>query len=547
MSLSTRVHTATVDRVMPTRPFAAFLICALSLATPSFGPSVVRAVAAPQGDVTDADLEGASNGRTVVLGSPAAGNRATTLPIEVYVARVLAGEAEPSAPEAAFQALAVAIRTFATFNVGRHRRDGFDLCDTTHCQVPRPSTAATRAAALATAGRILTYNGSPAEVFYSASCGGRSENAARIWPGVNLPYLRSVVDDVHEDDVPWTLDMTLSELQQLLGAIGFAGTRLTDIRVDERSESGRVTRLRLRGLQPDVIAGDQFRAAIGTREIRSTAFSVSREGAIVRFTGRGYGHGVGMCVIGAGRRARRGETADAILSTYYPGLSIESIGKMPAVLVATATPSPAARPVVETVSSTVPLTVGRTLSGPAPETFSAPRVASGIVANVPKGSTVSAAELERQAARARDALSKTLGTSVTPITIELHDSLERFRAATGRPWWASAVANGIAIDLAPASILEQRGGVEAALRQAMAELFVAPVLGNRPVWVKVGAARFFARTTPSPVPASGKVRCPADAELTLSISAAAQRDAEARAEACFARAYAETRDWRAVR
>ena len=61
-------------------------------------------------------------------------------------------------PRRTQQALAIAIRTYALFNAGRHRRDGFDLCDSTHCQVPRVRRRRTRArAALATAGRILTY------------------------------------------------------------------------------------------------------------------------------------------------------------------------------------------------------------------------------------------------------------------------------------------------------------------------------------------------------------------------------------------------------
>jgi stage II sporulation protein D len=54
--------------------------------------------------------------------------------------------------------------------------------------------------------------------------------------------------------------------------------------------------------------------------LKSTAFSVIRRGGSLRFTGRGYGHGVGLCVIGAGHRARRGETLDGILAHYFPGL-----------------------------------------------------------------------------------------------------------------------------------------------------------------------------------------------------------------------------------
>jgi len=95
-------------------------------------------------------------------------------------------------------------------------------------------------------------------------------------------------------------------------------------------------------------------------------------------------------------------------------------------------------------------------------------------------------------------------------------------------------------------------GLDAALRIAMAELLVADGLKGRPAWVRVGAARYFAhavvgRVSNGTLRTGSRDRCPADAELTLAISAPAQRDAEARAESCFAREYARTKDWRAVR
>jgi len=274
-----------------------------------------------QAAVTDADLDEASGKHVVNVGTPSNG-RVVRVPLETYVARVIAGEAEPAAPDAAQQALAIAIRTFAIVNLRRHAKEGFDLCDTTHCQVPRASTPATRQAALVTAGRVLVYKGAPAVVFYSANCGGRSESADEVWPGINLPYLRPVDDDVHGDDVPWTLDLTLERIQSALQTAGFSGERLKGLTIDDRNASGRVSRLRLDGLQPNVITGSAFRTAVGPATLRSTAFTIEGNGGVVRFTGRGYGHGVGMCAVGAARRARRGETAEAILSVYYPGLQI---------------------------------------------------------------------------------------------------------------------------------------------------------------------------------------------------------------------------------
>jgi stage II sporulation protein D len=275
--------------------------------------------------VTERDLNAASAGRTVRVGS-VEDRRVTTMPLETYVARVLAGEGEPDAPEAARQALAVAIRTYALANPRRHNRDGFDLCDSTHCQVLRASTPAAREAVVATAGRVLTYNGRAAEVFYSASCGGYSESASQVWPGMDHPYLRAAEDDVHAEDRPWTVEFPVRRVGQALRRAGFEGDRLTRVAIEARSPSGRVTRLRLAGLRPDLVSGDRFRLAVGASELRSTAFDIELRGDTLRFTGRGYGHGVGLCVVGARRRALRGESVDAILAKYFPGLTLTPLG-----------------------------------------------------------------------------------------------------------------------------------------------------------------------------------------------------------------------------
>jgi SpoIID/LytB domain protein len=481
------------------------------------GASVVFGQSAP----ADSDLERASGARLIAVRA-LSGGAVSRVPLEVYVARVLAGEGEPNAPDATHEALAIAIRTFAIFNAGRHQEGGFDLCDSTHCQVPRPATAASRRAALATAGRILTYQGAPAEIFYSASCGGRSESAAEVWPRSDLPYLRSVEDDVHDEDEVWTLELTLDDVQRALRRNGFEGS-LRDVEIDARSDSGRASRLELSGMRPGVIAGEQFRAAVGNVVLRSTAFSISRRGDTLHFTGRGFGHGVGMCVIGAGRRARRGESAEHILGQYYPGLALTRLADVPEISVAKPAPvAPAARP-----------------------------AAGALTVLVPDRSPVTAAQLQQVARRAQQALAKVLGIPAAPIEVHLHDSLDSFRAATGSPWWASAVASSTSIDLAPVPVLAQAAGVDATLRVAIAEAMIGPALVNRPAWVRVGGARYFARTleggaTPG-ASSRDRVRCPADAELTFAISAGAQREAESRAEACFARAYARTNDWRAIK
>src|SRR6185503_13798580 len=115
----------------------------------------------------------------------------------------------------------------------------------------------------------------------------------------------------------------------------------------------------------------------------------------------------GMCVIGAGRRASRGEDVRAILAQYYPGLNLVTLEAAAKAPEAPAAAAPAANPSADA------------------------REARGVIlVRVPPRSTVTATNLERMAARAHAELSKTLGTSMAPITIQLHESVESFRLAT---------------------------------------------------------------------------------------------------------------------
>ena len=230
-----------------------------------------------------------------------------------------------------------------------------------------------------------------------------------------------------------------------------------------------------------------------------------------------------MCVIGAARRAARGDSTETILARYFPGLDVSS-------LPAASAPGATTRLAPATARTPVATTGSR----------------GGIVVNVGRSSGITADQLLTAAVRAHDEMAAALGSSVAPISIKMHDSVDLFRAATSRPAWVSAMAADTSIDLVPASLLVQRGGVEVALRTAIAEVLVAGALRGRPAWVRVGAARYFGRGR-SAVPAAAAAPCPSDAELNLAVSAAAQRAAESRAEACFAREYVRTGDWRAVR
>jgi len=486
-------------------------------------------------------------GRTLADGR----TRVESIAVDDYLAQVLAGEGQPRAGDAAQQALAITARTFAIANRNRHRREGFDLCDTTHCQVVRAPTATTRRAAQATSGRLLLNQGQPAFVFYSASCGGRTESASEVWPGaIDYGGERSRHDDADEGEPEWTSDVRVQDIERALRAAGLRGDRLRDIRVVARNKSNRVSRVRLDGFTPAEMSGHDFRMAVGRvagfQAIKSTAFEIQRTSSGYRLRGRGFGHGVGLCVIGAGARASRGETADDILRFYYPGLTIGA--GLPGALTTNAPVAPVA-PAAPAASASARAQTGELRRDPAVaasgrEGGPAP---TDIALALPGSEERERATLLALIRKGRDDIIKATG-AIPParLRVTVHPSVDSFGRATGQPWWVSGATEGATIDLLPLTALKQQGQLERTLRHEVAHALLDGALSKRPMWVREGAAGYFA-SPPGSRPAPARVTCPKDAELLRPVSAGAQREAYGRAEACFARAIADGKRWDQVK
>jgi SpoIID/LytB domain protein len=462
---------------------------------------------------------------------PGGGHTIQTLPLDDYIARVLGGEAARDSPAAALEVLAITSRTFALGNRDRHRADGFDLCDETHCQVVRTATAATTLAAQATAGQVLMRNGAIASVFYSASCGGRGEIPSNVWPGADdPPYLPSNDDDACGGAPAWTAELAEADLRRVFRAAGFRGDRFRGMRVASRNSSGRVARLRLEGLTPTEISGQDLRVVVGRtlgwQHIKSAAFEVRRQGAkgargaIYRFVGRGSGHGVGLCVIGSTNLAARGVSVPAILARYFPGADIA---------IPPSRRAPAAAPV------------------------------PGVLVSLPDDDVGERAAIARLTMQARDELAATLGVPPpATITLRFHPKTDDYERATGQPWFTSgAWVKGVKAELhlLPLAVLRERGVLERTIRHELVHAMADGVLGNRPAWVREGAAIYFAGERPIPGQRTpgGEARpeprpeCPQDNELLRPVSVGALSNAYARARTCFARQISSGRSWRDVK
>src|SRR5579862_4411519 len=217
--------------------------------------------------------------------------------LERYVAGVLAGESSIFRSQEALKAMAIAARTYALRERSRHSAEGFDFCDTTHCQRLDLDavTARLRSIADQTKGELVWFEGKLAFTPYTRDCGGRTADVAEVWPGLLAPYLKSR-DDPH-DTVRWHWNADPSRVAESLHKSELRTPpkpeRLT---VAERTGSGRARTLIVSGTGESArISAGSFRFAIGRNlgwnSVASDLYEI-RDGTV--FVGRGSGHGVGL-------------------------------------------------------------------------------------------------------------------------------------------------------------------------------------------------------------------------------------------------------------
>jgi stage II sporulation protein D len=585
------------------------------------------------------------------IGQPTAkGYAVETLDVEDYVARVVAGETSDATPAAAREALAITARTFAMVNRGRHAGDGFDLCTLTHCQVTRPATRSSRAAADRTRGQVLIDDRGDrdgrsarlAPVFYSASCGGTLADARSVLPNADaltMPWLASRPDPAGVEEVTWQTDISAGDLLRALQQSGSRGDTLRNLiahastaagggtgaaRItgtgngnadgrrtptpstpanlgrrreteprragasessarsgsgadagssDSRGSNGRrgpaaapglgvVTHVTTEGLTPSTLSIDDFRRAIGQQLgwqlLKSPRFTVQRTSRGYRFTGRGHGHGVGLCVLGASALAARGDDAPRILQAYFPGLQTttpntrDMLSLLRSERAPTAIPTPPSTSTSSSTSTSAPASTPA--SGPTSTRTptSLPTPLPTIQLRLPSSDEGERARLLRLIATNLRELALDLSLpSPSGLDVIVHPTVNAYRRATHSPSWTSAatVLSGdeITLHFAPLSVLDRGAMLTQTVRHELVHVLTLRALFDRPRWVHEGLALHFAgeRVSAEPDETSGDdVKCPSDRDLMRPRSRDAFDRAYSRAAACVTRALASGRDWR---
>ena len=249
------------------------------------------------------------------------------IPFDDYIEGVVYSEIGTQAEIEALKAQAVASRTYAIYQMihSSSKNKYYDITSSVVHQVFKGKNTDLLISYVVsiTKGEILVYNGEPINAVYHSSCVGNTELPEEVWDR-DYPYLTSVACNCTENPYEqWIKRFSSLDIKRALNI-----ESVEDIVIIEKTKTGRVKTVKIVignnniGEESIVMSAIEFRRLIGYRDLPSTDFSVKRDKDGFVFSGRGFGHGVGMSQWGAISMARQGMSYRKILSHYYPGTSI---------------------------------------------------------------------------------------------------------------------------------------------------------------------------------------------------------------------------------
>jgi stage II sporulation protein D len=368
-----------------------------------------------------------------------------TMSQEEYVTAVLQGESASFKSDEALKAMAVVARTYAVRFGSRHKLEGFDFCDTTHCQDLRLGNESprVRAAVAATEGELLWFEGRPAATYYHRSCGGEIEDAGALEPDLHVSYLRRRHDEycIRTPD-EWQTEISKADLTRSLGR------PVTTVRVVARSDSGRVQRLLVN--EHSIIATD-FRFAVGRTlgwdKLRSDLYEEEDRGDRIAFRGRGQGHGVGLCQAGSEVMGEQGHSYREILAYYYRGTAI----------------------------------------GPSAQGLSWEKLPGESLDILSTDRNDAAALLPAAEHALHVALERTGWDIRTRPQLKVYPTIAIYRDATGEPGWVAASTLGSVIRLQPIATLRRTHSLDSTLRHEFLHMLIeSNARPGAPLWLREG-------------------------------------------------------------
>ena len=252
------------------------------------------------------------------------------VPLEEYVAGVVAGEMPVTFETEALKAQAVAARSYVLKKIEQNYKNSYDVVDTVLNQVYLDDESLKnkwkdkyeeriqkiKKVVLDTKGEYLTYNGKVIEAFFFSTSSGLTENCEEVFVEA-LPYLRSV--DSHYDEIsPVYETQKVINYTEFCNKLGIENVPL-NINITKTTSTGRIKNITINGVN---FTGNQVTQKLG---LRSNYFEIKQDNDNIIVTTKGYGHGVGMSQYGANGMAKEGYTYKDILNHYYTNVEISKI------------------------------------------------------------------------------------------------------------------------------------------------------------------------------------------------------------------------------
>lgn len=264
--------------------------------------------------------------------------------IDTYLVNVVSAEMPADFEIEALKAQAVVARTYTIYKIQNKKHDNADICDDSACcqawvskeerfarweeSVRESNWQKIEQAVNETKGKIITYEGKPINAFFHSNSGGKTEIPVNVWGGTGYPYLQVVETSGEDNYTQYNSEVVLSneELLEKLKVnysdISIDFNNNDELKILEYTDSGRVKTVKFGNHN---LSGTETRSLLG---LRSTNFEIIKENGNIKFSVKGYGHGVGMSQTGANTLAKEGKSYEDIINHFYIGVVIQDVNNL---------------------------------------------------------------------------------------------------------------------------------------------------------------------------------------------------------------------------
>lgn len=261
--------------------------------------------------------------------------------LDDYLCNVVSAEMPADYEKEALKAQAIVARTYTVYKINNKKHDNSDICDDSACcqawiskedrlvrweESKRENNwKKIEEAVNETKGKIITYNNEPINAFFHSNSGGTTEVPANVWGGTGYPYLQ-VVQTAGEEgynqyasEVEFTNEELINKLKEKYSDIQIDFNNDEEIKILEHTDSNRVKTIKFGNHE---MSGVEARSILG---LKSTNFEIEKKDGKIKFSVKGYGHGVGMSQTGADTMAKEGKNYEEIIKHFYIGVEIKDM------------------------------------------------------------------------------------------------------------------------------------------------------------------------------------------------------------------------------